>query len=460
MKAERASAAPLRDLHTRTQFRGFAPDSGTFDGVDLLELIGARMAAPDARIAVVCLEIDRLKQLRLTLHPFAGQQLLADLSRRLVATVGEAGTVGHFNIDEFAVMVDPGDPASVSEVTDAIVHSLRHALPVAGNELFVTVSVGIAYPDGQMSPYEVVRAGALAMHAARQRGHGQPQVYDSSLAAQMLGDINGEAELRRALESNELVLHHQPLLRVADCCWDRVETLVRWQHPVRGLLAPGDFLPIAERAGLMGAVGDRVVELAIAQAQTWQATFPDVQLSVNIANAQLRRPDFGDELLARLAQAGLPPSALLLEVTESVFVDDVETARASLQKLLDQNIRTAIDDFGTGYSSLARIGELPVTGVKIDRTFVTGLGTDLKARAIFAGIAEIVRAHGLLLVAEGIQTEGALAEAVALGCDFAQGYYLCRPGPAERIERVLATPVPERIVRVLGVPNPDFERLS
>jgi EAL domain-containing protein (putative c-di-GMP-specific phosphodiesterase class I) len=197
----------------------------------------------------------------------------------------------------------------------------------------------------------------------------------------------------------------------------------------------------------MGALGERVLELVIAQARIWSRTLPGVQLSVNVSGMQLSRPGFGERVLTMLDQAGLPPATLLLEVTESAILQDAGAAQAIITELRRAGIRTAIDDFGTGYSSLARLGELPITGVKIDRTFVAGLGNDVKARAIFEAVAQIVRAHGLLIVAEGIEDERTLDEIVALGCDFAQGYHLCRPGPAEVVEQVLATSVPEHLAR-------------
>ena len=244
-------------------------------------------------------------------------------------------------------------------------------------------------------------------------------------------------------------MHYQPLLRLADGVWDRAETLVRWQHPTRGLVYPGEFVPLAEQTGLMGALGERVLELVIAQAQLWSQSLPGIQLSVNVSGIQLSRPQFGERVLELLEAAGLPPATLLFEVTESAILQDVGAARATIARLREVGIRTALDDFGTGYSSLARLGELPITGVKIDRAFVAGLGDDEKPRAIFEAIAQIVRAHGLLIIAEGIEDERTLAEIAAVGCDFAQGYHLCRPGPPEVVEPLLGAPVPAQILRAL-----------
>jgi diguanylate cyclase (GGDEF)-like protein len=425
------------------------PLTGTLNRLRFMELINERMAEPQARVALVCVELDRFRPLRLTLGHQPGDQLLAEVGQRLLAVVGAAGLVGHFNGEEFCLMVDAPDDNAVFAVTHAIRESFKAPFVLGGGEVFLTVSLGIVYSDGVKDAYGLVRDAAAAMHAARADGFGRQRVYDREIASQLLDRVGREAELRRALEEGEFVMHYQPLLRLADRVWDRAETLVRWQHPTRGLVSPGEFIPLAEQTGLMGALGERVLELVIAQARIWSHTLPGVQMSVNVSGMQLSRPGFGDRVLAMLAQAGLPPATLLLEVTESAILQDLDAANSIITELRQAGIRTAIDDFGTGYSSLARLGELPITGVKIDRAFVAGLGNDDKARAIFDAVAQILRAHGLLIVAEGVEDERALEEIVALGCDFAQGYHLCRPGPANVIEQVLATPVPEHLARTI-----------
>ncbi len=422
------------------------PLTGTLNRLRYTELINARIAEPSTRVAVICLEIDRFKPLRLTLGHRPGDQLLAEVGRRLLAVVEPDGLVGHFSGDEFGLMVEAPDEDAVLAVTRGIRESFNSPIELSSGEVFLTVSLGIAYSDGDSDAYGLVRDAAAAMHAARAEGFGRQRVYDRAIASQLLDSVGREAELRRALEENEFVMHYQPLLRLADRVWDRAETLVRWQHPTRGLVSPGEFIPLAEQTGLMTALGERVLELVIAQAKLWSQTLPGVQLSVNVSGMQLSRPDFGDRVLAMLETAELPPATLLLEVTESAILQDVDVAQSIIAQLRRAGIRTAIDDFGTGYSSLARVGELPITGVKIDRAFVAGLGNDDKARAIFGAIAQIVRAHGLLIIAEGIEDERTLEEIIALGCDFAQGYHLCRPGPPQVVEQVLAAPVPERLV--------------
>jgi diguanylate cyclase (GGDEF)-like protein len=424
------------------------PLTGTLNRTRFMELINQRLTS--SPVAVICLEIDRFKPLRLTLGQHAGDQLLAEVGRRLIKVAGPTGLVGHFSSDEFALMVDAPEEDAVRAVTGEIADAFKLPFVPEDTEFVLSLSLGIAYSDGATGAYALVRDAAAAMHAARAEGFGRQRVFDHRVAAQLFDRVNGEAELRHALSEDQFVLHFQPLLRLSDRVWDRAEALVRWQHPTRGLVAPGEFIPLAEQAGLMVALGERVLELAIAQAKLWARSLPGIQLSVNVSGIQLGRASFGDRVLELLDAAGLPPATLLFEVTESAILQDVGAARATIMRLREAGIRTALDDFGTGYSSLARLGELPITGVKIDRAFVAGLGNDDKARAIFEAIAQIVRAHGLLIIAEGIEDERALSEIAALGCDFVQGYHLCRPGPAEVIAPVLAAPVPEHLVEALN----------
>jgi c-di-GMP-specific phosphodiesterase len=441
---EHESIAERVHAHTNVD-----PLTGTLNRVRFMELINERAAGSTTPVAVICLEIDRFKPLRLTLGQHAGDQLLAEVGRRLLDAAGADGLVGHFSSDEFAVLVDAPSQEAVLAVTDGLRESLKPPVVLEGTEFFLSCSLGIAYGDDTTAAYGLVRDAAAAMHAARAEGYGRRRVFDRLIATELRDHVAREAELRRALAENEFVMHYQPLLRLRDRVWDRAETLVRWQHPTRGLIAPGEFIELAEQTGLMAALGERVLELVIAQAKLWAQSLPGIQLSVNVSGIQLGRPTFGDRVLELLDDAGLPPATLLFEVTESAILQDVGAARATIARLREAGIRTAIDDFGTGYSSLARLGELPITGVKIDRAFVAGLGSDEKPRAIFEAIAQIVRAHGLLIIAEGIEDERTLAEIAAVGCDFAQGYHLCRPGPPEIVEPLLAAPVPEQILRAL-----------
>jgi EAL domain-containing protein (putative c-di-GMP-specific phosphodiesterase class I) len=266
-------------------------------------------------------------------------------------------------------------------------------------------------------------------------------VYDRKLRAQQIERLRTEAQLRRAIERDELVMHYQPILSVVDRRWSGVEALVRWQHPQRGLLGPDEFVPLAEETGLIVPLGRRVLELVCAQAVRWALLLPDIQIAVNASPVELAYSATATEILETLRRAGLAPSGLTVEVTESALTGELDTARAVIEELKAAGVRVLIDDFGTGYSSLARLGELPISGLKIDRRFARGLGRDPRVLPVVRAIADLARAHGLTVVVEGIEDGDALACVDALRCEYAQGYHLGRPAPPEEIEQLLAMPL-------------------
>jgi EAL domain-containing protein (putative c-di-GMP-specific phosphodiesterase class I) len=283
------------------------------------------------------------------------------------------------------------------------------------------------------------------MSAARAGGPGRQQVYDRRLRAQLIERLNSETELRRGIERGELVLHYQPILSLADRRWSGVEALVRWQHPRRGLVGPDQFIPMAEETGLIVPLGDTVLRMVTTQGKQWAERLPGLQIAVNASVLQLADPNIADGLLGMLEQSGLSPRTLQLEVTESALMHELDNARSTLEQLLASGVMVLIDDFGTGYSSIARLGELPINGLKIDRRFTRTLGSESTARQVVRAIAELASAHSLAVVAEGIEDARALAQVEALGCQFAQGYHLGRPAPASAIETRLAMSVPTDI---------------
>jgi len=241
-------------------------------------------------------------------------------------------------------------------------------------------------------------------------------------------------------------MHYQPIFSVQEMRWSGVEALVRWQHPLRGLIAPDGFIPLAEETGLIVPLGDLVLELVCAQAKRWTETLPGLQISVNASVVQLARPSAAAAVEAMLERSGLQPQALIVEVTESALMERLDSTRGALERLVDDGVCVLIDDFGTGYSSLARLGELPISGLKIDRRFIRGLGVDPSVRPVVKAISDLARAYRLEVVAEGIEDPQALAGVVELGCEYAQGFHLGRPVIAELVEVQLAGPPPLGIV--------------
>ena len=253
--------------------------------------------------------------------------------------------------------------------------------------------------------------------------------------------LRTEAQLRRGIAHGELFLHYQPILDVESRRWCAVEALVRWRHPRRGVLAPDQFIPLAEETGLIVALGEAVLEQALAQSRSWRGRLPDVRLAVNASVLELCRADMAGRVLEAIERACVPPSVLVIEVTETALMAELERVRATIAELRERGVCVMIDDFGTGHSSLARLGELPVDGLKIDRRFALGLGRDRRAAPVVAAIAELARVHGLEVVVEGIEDAAALGAVGELGCEHAQGYHLARPAEAEVIEALLCEQV-------------------
>jgi c-di-GMP-specific phosphodiesterase len=308
-----------------------------------------------------------------------------------------------------------------------------------GGEFFLAANLGIAISDAHLDALSLVRDADAAMSAARARGPGRSQVYDRRLRARTIERLNRETELRRGIERGELVLRYQPVLDLRERAWSHVEALVRWRHPTRGLLGPDEFIPLAEETGLIIPLGACVLEMVAAQAVAWSTSLPDVPIAANASVLQLADPSIVGDVIALLERTHLPPRTLLLEVTETALMEELDTTRAALAQLMAAGVRVMIDDFGTGYSSIARLGELPIAGLKIDRRFTSGLGTKPGTRRVLRAIAELAGAYGLEVVAEGIEDADALADVDDLGCRFAQGFFIGRPAPAESVGDLLAS---------------------
>jgi c-di-GMP-specific phosphodiesterase len=402
-----------------------------------LELVNERLRT-GRRLGLVFVEIDRFKQINDTVGRRTGERILLELALRVRTVVGDAGLVSRMGDDAFTVMMTGSGPRRIEQLTERISAAIEVPIRLDGVEFFLTASIGIAFADPTMDAYELVRAADAATYAARGLGPGRHQVYDDRLRARLRKRLRDETELRHASERGELVMHYQPILRLGERRWSGVEALVRWRHPTRGLLGPDEFIPLAEETGLIVSLGGRIIELAIAQAKVWWAQLPGIQVAVNASALQLAHPTFAASFLAALQRVDLPPQAMVVEVTESALMRELDAAVATLKRLSSFGVTVLIDDFGTGQSSLARLGELPISGLKVDRRFTAKLGDDPRARAVLAAIVTLARAYELPIVAEGIETARALAIVDELGCEYAQGFHLGPPVAAAELEATLA----------------------
>jgi EAL domain-containing protein (putative c-di-GMP-specific phosphodiesterase class I) len=311
---------------------------------------------------------------------------------------------------------------------------------IAGAEHFMTASVGIALAHGGELPVELIRDADAAMYRAKERGRARYEVFDEAMRGRALARLRVENDLRRAIERGELHLAYQPMVSLRDHSILGVEALVRWRHPQRGLIPPAEFIPVAEENGLIEPIGRWVLERACRQASQWNATRPDarpLEMSVNLSAVQLAKAGLADTVHAALQASALDPGSLCLEITETAMLREPDAVSEALQLLGGLGVRLVLDDFGTGYSSLSYLPQLPLDILKIDRSFIDGLGVEAHDTAITEAIVAMSRALSLSVVAEGVEQEHQAIELVRLGCEMAQGYYFSPPVGAHQLTAML-----------------------
>ena len=402
--------------------------------LDRLDHALVRGKRHEASVGVLFVDLDRFKVVNDTLGHSVGDEVLIRIGERLRAAMRPEDTVGRLSGDEFVVVCDDMDPVDLLRVADRVAAAIEVPLPLYGRDTVITASIGIAAVNGGGRAEDVLRDADVAMYRAKEQGRARIEVFDEAVRARLLERLETEHLLRRALGRGELRLDYQPIVRVVSGDLGSFEALVRWNHPERGLVAPDEFIPLAEDTGLIIPIGQWVLREACAQLSAWRAASPTmsaVQVSVNLSAKQFNNPDIVATVADALALASLPAAALTLEITESVLMEQVEATAHTLQALKDLGVGLSIDDFGTGYSSLSYLKRFPVDVLKIDRSFVDGLGTDADDHAIVGAVVSLAHALGLSVVAEGVETTSQLNELRRLGCDSAQGYLLGRPEPSQ-----------------------------
>jgi diguanylate cyclase (GGDEF)-like protein/PAS domain S-box-containing protein len=386
-------------------------------------------------VAVLFLDIDDFKTVNDSLGHPAGDRLLVAVAGRLKAATRPGDTVARFGGDEFAVLVESGAmPQAAEEVARRIAEALTPTFNVLGNALSVRASVGIALgqrPDD--NPDSLLRDADLAMYLAKRNGKGRFEMYRPDMHAAAINRLETAADLRRGLEAGQFEVFYQPIVNTHTHQLDGAEALVRWRHPTRGIVPPLEFISIAEVTGLIVPLGVRVLRDATQQAEAWrQSGLVDESfyVSVNLSARQLQDPCLLDDVSSALSDSGLPARALILEVTETSLVEDREVTLPRLQALRDLGLRLAVDDFGTGYSSLSYLADLPVSVVKIDKSFVDRITQDADGVAMVRGLIELSKALGLTCTAEGVERDNQLAVLDELGCESVQGYLFAKPTSA------------------------------
>jgi diguanylate cyclase (GGDEF)-like protein len=404
-------------------------------------------------VGVLFVDLDHFQLVNDSLGHDAGDVLLQRVAERLQLAIGAGDTLARFGGDEFVVLLEePADASEALAVANKLAAVLRTPIDVEGRSMVVEVSIGVALSGpGRDRPADLLRDADLALYRAKTGGKGRSALFEPGLATAAVQRLDLENDLRRALESQEFCLYYQPIVDLATEELVGWEALVRWQHPERGLMPPGEFIPIAEETGLIAPLGQWVLEEACRQARLWQRQHHARQLtmSVNLSGRQFQRASLVHDVQRALANADLDPHALKLEITESVVMQDVEVASATLDALAALGVRVAIDDFGTGYSSLAYLKRFPIETLKIDRSFVSGIVDDPQDAAIVRSVIALASSLNLTVTAEGIETSAQRIRLTELGCELGQGYLFGRPLPAEaantpsasgRAERALIRP--------------------
>ena len=413
------------------------PNRALFKDRSLQSLGHARRLA--SGVAVMIIDLDQFKEVNDSLGHHHGDLLLKEVSQRLTSALREVDTVARFGGDEFAVLLtDVEDDAAIEKVVGRILRAVRLPLVLDGFTISVDASIGVAvWPRHGDDFQTLMKRADVAMYQAKSVGGGF-EIYTAIRDQNSTDRLTLTHDFKSAIDQGQLVLHYQPQMNLVDRRVDVVEALVRWQHPARGLLAPQEFVPLAERSGLIRDLTRYVLQDALRQNGAWRSQGLDVCVAVNVSARDLIDPCFVVEIHNLLRRFSVPPDALELEITESALMADPERAITILNELRLLGVKLAIDDFGTGYSSLAYLQRLPVTGVRIDKSFVTGLRRDDADFVIVRSTIEVARVLGLRTVAEGVESEALWKTLAGLGCDAAQGHWVAHPIVGDQIPWLLS----------------------
>jgi diguanylate cyclase (GGDEF)-like protein/PAS domain S-box-containing protein len=394
--------------------------------------------------AVLFLDLDRFKTINDSLGHSVGDRLLVSIGDRLQQIVRPGDTVARLGGDEFAILIaEVRDAGGAVHVAERALEEIARSFSIDGHEVFVTTSVGIALGGvDDTSPEAVLRDADIAMYRAKAAGKARYEVFNAEMHANAVRLMKLETDLRVAIEQRQFVVHYQPIVDLRLGSVAGFEALVRWDHPERGLVAPGHFIGIAEETGLIVPLGWWVLEQACTQTREWQdrnPSQPPLWISVNVSGKLFHQPDAVETVLAVLERTGLPPESLRLEVTESVVLDHGDQAVAKLHELRAMGVQLSVDDFGTGYSSLSYLQRFRYDSLKIDRSFVSRMGSARGSRTIVETILQLAHDLGIGVVAEGVETEEQARRLRELDCPHGQGYWFARPLNIYGVDDLLAS---------------------
>jgi diguanylate cyclase (GGDEF)-like protein len=397
-------------------------------------------------IAVLFLDLDQFKLVNDSLGHAAGDELLAAVAPRIEQALRPGDTVARFGGDEFAVLAeDVRNERGATRIAERIAEALARPFILREREHFVSASIGISIGSGVEEPEALIRDADSALYRAKEHGRGGYEIFDEVMRSRVIEHMQTENDLRRALQRDEFAIHYQPVVRLHDGSIASLEALLRWDHPERGLVRPLAFIPVAEESRLIVPIGRWVIEQACRQAAAWQQLQPDaapISVAVNLSSRQLADPELLAHVEGSIKANGIDPSTLWLELTESTLLDDATYVERTLGALDRLGVRLVLDDFGVGFSSLGYLKRLPLSMVKLDRTFVENVTDSPHDAAIVRAVSEMAETIGIGVVAEGVETEEQVRVARDLGCGYAQGHHFAEPVPAPYVERLLAGPIP------------------
>jgi diguanylate cyclase (GGDEF)-like protein/PAS domain S-box-containing protein len=414
---------------------------------DRVEHALERLSREGRPVSVLFMDLDDFKTINDSLGHAAGDLVLGEVGERLKNCLRTADTGARLGGDEFAILLeDADDGVGAAEVAARILAELEAPFSIEDKEVFIRASMGIA--SGVPSPgsgpegaEELLRNADVAMYMAKEAGKGRYQVFEPAMHDTALQRLELKADLQRAVDSMEFALHYQPVMELQSGEIQGLEALVRWQHPTRGVIQPLDFVPLAEETGLIVPIERWVLREACLQMKALEESYPTsppIHLAVNLSARQLQRPEIVDDIALTLADTGLAPSSLVIEITESVMMQDMELSIQRLSELKELGVQLAVDDFGVGYSSLNYIRRFPIDILKVDKSFIDGVAGGGEESALTAAIIELAAILGLRPVAEGIERADQLEKLLSLNCELGQGFYFAEPMPIDGIRELLS----------------------
>jgi diguanylate cyclase (GGDEF)-like protein len=411
---------------------------------DRLERAIAQVFRGDYLFAVLFLDLDRFKVINDSLGHIVGDQLLIAIARRLETCLRSNDLIARLGGDEFAILLeDIKDTDYATQVGERVQKELMQPFHIDGHEIFAATSIGIAFStNGYQLPQELLRDADTAMYHAKALGKSRYQIFDPGMHIRAVALLQLETDLRRALQRHEFQVYYQPIVSLQNQKLSGFEALLRWNHPERGVISPTEFIPVAEETGLIIPLGEWVLREACCQMRIWQEEFPaaaDLTISVNISGKQFSHPNLVEQIQNILQQTGLDTHSLKLEITESRFMENIESTVAMLSELQALGIQLSMDDFGTGYSSLSYLNRFPINTLKIDRSFISSVDTDAEKLEIIRTVVMLAWNLGMDVVAEGVETAEQFAQLKILKCESGQGYFFSKPLNSTTAQNLIAT---------------------